>query len=383
MDIPFHKPYITEDEINEVVDTLKKGWLTMGPKTVEFENRFKEYVNCDFSVSLNSCTAALHLALSAIGLNPGDEVIIPSITFTATAEVICYFNAKPVIVDVEPETFTIDINEIEKAITNKTVAIIPVHYGGNPADLDKINEIAKMRGIKVIEDAAHSLPTLYKGKLIGSGSDAVCFSFYATKTLSTGEGGMLTTNNEEIAEISKIMRLHGISKDAWKRYQKNGSWDYNVVGAGFKYNTTDICSSLGLRQLEKVEKLWEMRIDIANRYKNNLKNFKSVFLPVEKKDCKSSWHLFPVRFDVDNLKVSRDEIINELNREGIGTSVHFIPLYRFTYYKELLKPNIEHYPVSESFFRQIVSLPIFPGMSHLEVDYISEKIIEICKKYEK
>lgn len=383
MEIPFHKPYITENEINEVVDTLRKGWLTMGPKTIEFENKFKEYLNVKHAVSLNSCTAALHLALCAIGLKKGDEVIIPSITFTATAEVICYFEAKPVIVDVEPETFTIDVKEIEKAITEKTVAIIPVHYGGNPADLDEINLLAKKHNLKVIEDAAHSLPTLYKGKLIGGLSDISCFSFYATKTLSTGEGGMLVTNNDEIAEIGKIMRLHGISKDAWKRYQKNGSWDYNVVGAGFKYNTTDINSSLGLWQLKKVEKLWKMRIEIANRYKENFKNCNLVITPIEKKDCKNSWHLFPLSFKVDKLKIGRNEIIKKLNSYGIGTSVHFIPLYRFTYYSELLNLKPEDFPVSEKFFSQIVSLPIFPGMTFDQVDYICEKVIEICKDYEK
>jgi len=383
MEIPFHRPYITEDEINEVVDTLRKGWLTMGPKTIEFENRFKDYVKCSYGISLNSCTAALHLALSAIGLKPNDEVIIPSITFTATAEVICYFNGKPVIVDVEPETFTINPDEIEKAITPKTVAIIPVHYGGHPADMDRIMEIAQKYNLKVIEDAAHSLPAYYKGKIIGSHSDAAAFSFYATKTLATGEGGMLTTNNEEIAQLSKIMRLHGISKDAWKRYQKNGSWEYNVVGAGFKYNTTDINSSLGLRQLDKVEKMWKMRIEIAKRYKANFGNCSSVFSPVETEHCKSAWHLFPLRFNTDKLSISRNKIIEKLNGFGIGTSVHFIPLYRFSFYKELLKPDINKFSVSETFFKQVVSLPIFPGMSEVEVDYVSSKVIEICKQYEK
>jgi len=383
MEIPFHKPYITNDEIEEVVDTLKKGWLTMGPKTIEFEEKFKSFVNSKYAVSLNSCTAALHLALGAMGIKPGDEVIIPAITFTATAEVICYFDAKPVIVDVEPETFTIDVKEIEKAITSKTVAIIPVHYGGHPANLDDINDLAKKYDLKVIEDAAHSLPAYYKGTIIGSHSDAVAFSFYATKTLATGEGGMLTTNNEEIAEKSKIMRLHGISKDAWKRYQKGGSWEYNVVGAGFKYNTTDINSSLGLRQLDKVEKMWQMRKDIAKRYKKNFKDCDLLFLPVENSDCQSAWHLFPLRFNIEKLSISRDRIIELLNDFGIGTSVHFIPLYRFSFYKNLLKPNLNNFKVSEMFYKQIVSLPIFPGMSEKETDYICDKVIEICKKYEK
>jgi perosamine synthetase len=383
MDIPFHKPYITKDEIDEVVDTLKKGWLTMGPKTIEFEEKFGIFVNSKYAVSLNSCTAALHLALGAIGIKPGDEVIIPSITFTATAEVVCYFGAKPVIVDVEPETFTISVKEIEKAITKKTIAIIPVHYGGHPADLDGIKQLAQKYRLKVIEDAAHSLPAYYKGVIIGSHSDAVAFSFYATKTLATGEGGMLTTNNEEIAEKSKVMRLHGISKDAWKRYQKGGSWEYNVVGAGFKYNTTDINSSLGLKQLEKVELMWQMRKNIANRYRQNLKDCSCVFLPVEKECCRSAWHLFPLRFNNKKLSVSRDRIIELLNNFGIGTSVHFIPLYRFSFYKDLLKPELNKFKVSEMFFKQVISLPIFPGMTKKEIDYICDKVLEICKKYEK
>src|SRR3989304_7015918 len=252
MKIPFHKPYITEDETSELLDTVKSGWLTMGPKTISFEKEFSCYIGSKHSIALSSCTAALHLGLKVVGIRPQEEVIIPTMTFTATAEVVCYFNAKPVLVDVERDTHNMDVSKIESAITPKTRAIIEVHYGGQPCDMDRILEIAKRYYLFVIEDAAHSLPAWYNGEKIGTIGDITCFSFYVTKPLSTGEGGMATTENDDWAERMKILRLHGISKDAWKRYSSEGSWYYEVMEAGYKYNMTDIQAAIGLLQLYKL-----------------------------------------------------------------------------------------------------------------------------------
>ncbi|OGU48076.1 MAG: UDP-4-amino-4,6-dideoxy-N-acetyl-beta-L-altrosamine transaminase, partial [Ignavibacteria bacterium GWB2_36_8] len=297
----FHKPFISEEEVNEIVDTVRSGWLSMGPKTIRFEEAFNSYIGCKKSIAVSSWTAAGHLTLEAYGIRPGDEVIVPTMTFPATAEIVCYFAAKPVIVDVDEDTLNISLKEIERAITPKTKAIIPVHYGGQPCDMDEIHDIANKHNIKVIEDAAHSLPATYKGKKVGTISDVTCFSFYATKTLSTGEGGMICTNDEEIAERCSIMRLHGINRDAWKRYTESGSWYYEVVAPGYKYNFTDLQASLGLPQLKKVDLMWQSRRDIAARYTQALKDNEFLTLHTVKGDRESSWHLFPIRLKLERL----------------------------------------------------------------------------------
>ncbi|HZW40008.1 MAG TPA: DegT/DnrJ/EryC1/StrS family aminotransferase [Ignavibacteriaceae bacterium] len=378
--ILFHKPHVTQQEIDEVVDTIKSGWWTTGPKTFKFENEFKNYIGSQFSVSANSWTAAGHLALEAIGLKAGDEVIIPSITFTATAEIICYFGAKPVIVDVQPGTLNIDPHQIEKAITKKTKAIIPVHFGGLPCDMDEILAIAKKNNLVVIEDAAHALPAKYKGKMIGNISDITCFSFYATKTLATGEGGMLTTNNKEYADRCAVMRLHGINKDAWKRYSSEGSWFYEVIAPGYKYNFTDIQASLGLVQLAKVEGLWNMRKEIAAKYTKAFKNNDLIELHEQKSDSESALHLYPIFINIDKLKIKRSEVINLLKDAGIGTSVHFIPLYRHPYYKETFNLNEKDYPVSEYYFPREISLPLWPGMTNKQINYVINSLTDILEK---
>src|SRR5215471_981599 len=244
--LPFHRALIEEDEINSVVEVLQSGWLTTGPRTLEFENKFASYVGCRNAVALNSCTAALHLALAAIGITEGDEVILPTMTFAATGEVVLYFKARPVLVDCQKGTFHLDPEQAAKAVTSRTRAILPVHHSGCPCDMDAILEIARQHGLKVIEDAAHALPSHYKDKMVGTLGDITCFSFYATKTLTTGEGGMATTDNAEIAERMRILSLHGISKDAWKRYTAQGTWRYDILEAGYKYNLTDLQAALGL-----------------------------------------------------------------------------------------------------------------------------------------
>ena len=369
--IPFHKPYITEEEINEVIDSLRSGWLTMGPKTVEFERKFKEYIfggEEGFAISFNSCTSALHLALKAIGLSEGDEVILPTNTFIATAEVVAYFNAIPVPCDIDEETHNIDVKKIEKLITKKTKAIIPVHFGGQPCDMDEILQLARAYNLKVIEDAAHALPAWYKGKKIGTIGDITCFSFYATKTLATGEGGMITTKNEEYAKKVKINRLHGIDRDAWDRYTLKGSWYYEVVENGYKYNTTDINSALGLAQLRKLEWMNEKRKQISQRYTEAFKGT-NIITPVLKPDRESSWHLYVIKVN------NRDELIENLKKDGVGTSVHFIPVHKHPYYRARYGYKDEDFPVANSIYERSVSLPIYPSLSEEEVDYIIENVL--------
>ncbi|MCS6943765.1 MAG: DegT/DnrJ/EryC1/StrS family aminotransferase [Geminocystis sp.] len=379
--IPFHKPHITEEEINEVVDSIKSGWLTMGPKTIEFEKQFKDYIFATsetpeekrFAISVNSCTAALHLALKAIGIRPGDEVIIPTNTFIATAEVVTYFGAKPVLCDIEEDTHNIDVSKIESLITPKTRAIIPVHFAGQPCDMDEILEIAEKYNLKVVEDAAHALPSKYKGKMIGTIGHITCFSFYATKTLATGEGGMATTTNEVYARIIKINRLHGIDRDAWDRYTLKGSWYYEVVDGGYKYNTTDINSALGLAQLRKIDWMRERRAQIAQQYNRAFCNT-SYITPLRiKTDRDTSWHLYVIKVN------NRDELMENLRQEGIGVSVHFIPVHMHSYYRAKYGYKNEDYPVANKVFQMSLSLPIYPQMKQEEVDYVIEKVLKYAR----
>ena len=373
MKVPFHKTHITKEEIDSVVETIKSGWITMGPKTIEFENEFKEYIGSKEAVSVNSATAALHLALKAIGLKAYDEVIVPTNTFVATAEVVTYFNAKPVLCDIDYQTHNIDVNKIEKLITSKTKAIIPVHFAGQPCDMDEIYEIAKKYNLKVIEDAAHALPSIYKGKKIGNldKTDITCFSFYATKTLATGEGGMATTNNSEYAKTIRINRLHGISKDAWDRYTSKGSWYYEVVDNGNKYNMTDINAALGLVQLKKQELLKNKRAYIAKRYNAAFKNSENIEIPFVKPDRESSWHLYVIKVP------NRNKIIEKLKVKNIGTSVHFIPIHLHPYYKDTFNYKYEDYPVANEVFEKSLSLPIYPDMSNNEIDYVIENVLKV------
>ncbi|MFZ0456147.1 MAG: DegT/DnrJ/EryC1/StrS family aminotransferase [Ignavibacteriaceae bacterium] len=381
--IPFHRPYITEDEINEVTDAVRSGWWTAGPKTLQFEHEFNSFIGTKNSVAVSSWTAAAHLALEAIGLKEGDEVIIPAITFTATAEIICYFKAKPVIVDVQRDTYNIDPVQIEKAVTKKTRAIIPVHYGGQPCDMDEIIDIAQKNNLYIIEDAAHALPSYYKGKIVGQLSDVTCFSFYATKTLATGEGGMICTDNEEVAKRCSIMRLHGINSDAWKRYSKEGSWYYEVVAPGFKYNFTDIQAGLGLAQLKKVNELQTKRKEIFDIYNNGFKDNDLLRLYRIKEDRESSYHLYPVELNLNMLTINRSRFIDELKEKGIGVSVHFIPLYRHPYYRETFNLKTEDFPVSESIYPGIITLPIWPGMKISQIEQVIDNVNSLMKKFTK
>jgi len=371
MNIPFHKTHTTDDELKEVIEAINSGWLTMGPKTIKFEEEFKSYIDVKEAVALNSATAALHLALKAIGLKRKDEVILPTTTFVATAEVVTYFDAKPVLCDIEYDTHNIDVKKIEKLITSKTKAIIPVHFSGQPCDMDELLDLAKKYNLKVIEDAAHALPSIYKGKKIGSlDSDITCFSFYATKTLSTGEGGMATTKNSEYAKNIKINRLHGISRDVWDRYS-GGNWAYDVVDNGNKYNPTDITSALGLVQLKKLEWMRDKREAIAKKYDEAFSG-KIEYLKI-KQDRRSSYHLYVIKVN------NRDELYSKLKEKGINTSVHFIPVHKLTYYKNKYDFKDSDYDIANRVFEKSLSLPIYPDLTDTEVLYIIDKVLEYAK----
>ena len=381
--IPFYKAYIGKEEIKNVVRVIKSGWHTMGPKTIEFEERFKAYTGARHAVSVNSCTAALHLALEAIGIKEGDEVLVPAITFTATAEVVCYFKAIPVLVDVERDTMNMNSRKIEEKITPKTRAIITVDFAGQPADYDEIRKIARKHKLFIIEDAAHTLPSAYEGKKVGTLADITCFSFYATKTLNTGEGGMITTDNEKWAVRMKTMRLHGMNQDAWKRYSQEGSWYYEVIGAGFKYNTTDINAALGLAQLDRLEWMWNKRMAVAKAYSKAFANFPEIITPVVRPNRRTSWHLYVLKLNLETLTIDRNAFILELNARGIGTSVHFIPVYRHPFYRDSFKLSAQNWPDSEWLFKRILSLPIFPGLTKAQVQYITSSVQEIVAKHRK
>ena len=380
--LPFSPPLIEEDEIKEVIETLKSDWITTGPKTKKFEEEFKYYFNCPSSLALNSCTAALHTALVALGIGPGDEVITTPMTFCASVNVIEQVGAKPVLVDVEPDTLNIDPLKIEKAITPRTKAILPVHYSGHPVELDAINEIARRHNLFVIEDAAHAVSAKYKGKFIGSTNNPVCFSFYATKNLTTAEGGMLT-GEPEFIEKARIVSLHGMSRDAWKRYSKEGSWYYEVVFPGFKYNMTDIQASLGLWQLKKLERFQIRRREIVKMYNEAFSNEEALELPVERPHVEHAWHLYVIRLNLNALKIGRNEFIDELNKRNIGTSVHFIPIHLHPYYRDKYGFRPEDFPVAYSNYLRVISLPLCPKLTDQDVNDVIEAVLDVVKSYKK
>ncbi|WP_286676499.1 DegT/DnrJ/EryC1/StrS family aminotransferase [Peribacillus asahii] len=369
-------PDIGEEEINEVVDSLKSGWLTTGKKTKLFEEQFAEFLGEEiYSVAVNSATAGMHLALEAIGIKSEDEVITTPYTFTATAEVIRYFGAHPVFVDIDPSTFNIDVNQIEKAITSKTKAIMPVHFAGLSCQMDEILRIAKKYNLKVIEDAAHALPTTYNGNLIGTlNSDATVFSFYATKTLATGEGGMLVTKDKNIAERCKNMRLHGINRDVFDRYTSTKpSWYYEVIAPGYKYNMTDIAASIGIQQLKKLWSFQKVRQKMATIYDNELADL-PIILPPKPINDTHSWHLYIIQLNTS--KVSRDEFISKMAENGVGCSVHFIPLHLHPYWKNTYQLHGHDFPNSLNIYNNVVSLPIYTKMT----DQDQQKVIDSIKK---
>lgn len=381
--LPFAVPHITQLEIDEVVDTLRSGWLTTGPKTKRFEREFAQRVDAPYALAVNSATAAMHLALDALGLQPGDEVIVPVYTFTATAEVVVYCGARPVFVDVDPITCNLNPQELEQHITSRTRAIMVVHIAGLPAEMDEIMAIARQHGLPVIEDAAHAFPARYRGRMIGSIGDLTAFSFYATKTLSTGEGGMLTTARPQYAERAAMMTLHGISRDAWKRYSAQGSWQYEVLQAGFKYNMTDISASLGLQQLARCEELLERRQAIARRYTEAFSRWPELETPPCPAHVEHAWHLYMLRLRLEQLTIGRDACIEMLVKNNIGTSVHFIPLHLHPFYRTTYQLSPADFPMALQAYLRTISLPIYPGMTNEDVEDVISAIEEIVSTHKK
>ena len=378
--LPFNKADIGEEEIAEVVDVLRSGWLTTGPKVREFEQEFAAMVGAKHAVAVNSCTAALHLALEAAGLREGDEVLVPTVTFAATAEVVTYFKAKPILIDCVQDTLNLDTDRIEEAITDKTKAIIPAHFAGQPCDMDQIQSIARTHGLHVIEDAAHALPARYKGKMVGGIADCTCFSFYATKSITTGEGGMVTTDNAEWAARVRMMSLHGLSRDAWNRYSAEGSWYYEILSPGFKYNLTDIAAALGLAQLKKCDRFWKTRERYATLYHEGFRDLPEIICPQAASHVQHAWHLYVIQLDLDRLRIGRNEFIHRLQQAGIGCSVHFIPLHLHPYYRDMYGYRPNDLPVSNMVFQRILSLPLYSKMTEADIDRVIDTVRNLVKE---
>jgi dTDP-4-amino-4,6-dideoxygalactose transaminase len=378
--IPFNRPEIDESEIAEVVSTLRSGWLTTGVRTAQFEKDFREYVGAKHAQAVSSCTAALHLALVALNIGPGDEVITTPLTFCATVSVIVHVGATPVLADVLPDG-NIDPASIEKRITPRTKAIIPVHLAGAPCDMDAIWKLAHKHRLFVIEDAAHAAGTEYRGHKIGSSefpSDAVCFSFYATKNLTTGEGGMITMNSKLLAERVKMLTLHGISKDAWNRYREDGSWYYEVLECGFKYNLSDLQSAVGIHQLRKLEDFTERRARYAEIYKEELSGMEEIELPESSVSGRHAWHLYAIRLNLKSLTIDRAQFIANLQRKNVGASVHFIPIPFHPFFKKWADLPENQCPQALELYPRLISLPLYPAMTEEEVRYVAGAVREIA-----
>ena len=378
--LEFSPPVIGDDEVNAVVETLRSSWITTGPKTKEFEKKFAEKFGAPAALAVNSCTAALHTALVGLGIGPGDEVITTPMTFCSTVNVIEQVGARPVLVDVEPDTLNIDPDKIEDAVTTKTKAIMPVHYSGHPVDLDAIYDIAERHNLFVVEDAAHAVSAKYKGRYIGTGGTVAAFSFYATKNMTTAEGGMLT-GTPDFVEKCRIISLHGMSRDAWNRYSKEGSWYYEVLLPGFKYNMTDIQASLGLVQLEKLESFQLRRAEIVAKYNQEFKNYDALEIPVAKAEVEHACHLYVLKLNLEALRINRNQFIEELKVRNIGTSVHFIPIHLHPYYRDKYGYKPEDFPVAFNNYQRILSLPLHAGLSDNDVQDVIAAVVEIVKKY--
>lgn len=378
--LAFAPPVIGEEEILEVVDTLRSDWITTGPKTQAFETEFAAYLNAPAALALNSCTAGLHTALAALGIGKGDEVITTPLTFTASVNVIEHVGARPVLVDVEPDTLNLDPAAVAAAVTPRTRAILPVHYAGHPADLDAVSGIALARGLQVVEDAAHALPARYRGRPIGSGPNPVAFSFYATKNITTAEGGMLT-GSPQFLERARMLSLHGMSRDAWKRYGRGGSWRYEVLAPGFKYNMTDIQAAIGRCQLRKLAAFQERRREVVRRYHEAFRDEDALELPVERPEVEHAWHLYVLRLRPAALRIGRDEVIEELTARNIGTSVHFIPIHLHPYYRNKYGYKPTAFPVALDNYERMLSLPLHARLSDDDVTDVIDAVRDIVRTH--
>jgi dTDP-4-amino-4,6-dideoxygalactose transaminase len=378
--LPFNPPLVGEEEIREVVDTLRSPWITTGPKTRKFEQEFASFVHAPGALALNSCTAAMHTALACLRLGPGDEVITTPITFTATCNVIEHVGARPVLVDVEPDTLNIDPERVAAAITSRTRALLPVHYAGHPAERDVLEALARAKGLALIEDAAHALPASFRGQMIGASPNPVAFSFYATKNLTTAEGGALTAD-PEFLDGARIMALHGMSRDAWKRYDQGGSWRYEVVAPGFKYNMTDVAAAIGLWQLRKQDRFHRRRLEIVEAYTRAFSADDALEPPVQRSYVEHAWHLYVLRIRPEVLRIGRDRFIDELTARNIGTSVHFIPIHLHPFYRKKYGYQPGDFPVAFSNFERLLSLPLHPGLTDQDVADVIEAVLDVAQTF--
>jgi len=385
--IPFHLPSIGDEEVQEVEATLRSGWLTTGPRTSQFEKDFAAYVDSAHALAVNSCTAGLHVALAALGIGKGDEVITTPLTFCSTVHTILHTGAKPVLADVGSDG-NIDPEEIERAITPRTRAILPVHLAGLACEMDAIWDIARRHGLLVVEDAAHAAGTKYAGRPIGAGraessqpaSDAIAFSFYATKNMATGEGGMVTSRNQTLAARMRMLSLHGMNRDAWDRYSERGNWYYEVTEPGFKYNLTDIQSALGIHQLRKLESFIETRAHYAGIYRRELGDVGEVELPSEKPGTRHAWHLYILRLNLGRLNIDRQGFIASLRNKGVGTSVHFIPIPLHPYFAKL-RIGERRCTYALELYPRFVSLPLYPAMTEEQVHYVAQCVKDIVAEH--
>ena len=375
--IPFFRPEIGDDDVEAVVQSLRSGWLTSGPNVAALETELAAYCGAKYVNAVNSATAAMHLCLAAWDIGPGDEVIVPVYTFVATATVAIHCGATPVFVDVRDGDANIDPERVEAAITPRTKVIVPVDFAGEPCQMDAIMDIARRRGLRVLTDAAHSVGSVYRGRPVGSISDATAFSFYATKNMTTGEGGALATDDESLSERVRRLTLHGITKDGWNRYSAGGAWRYDIAEFGFKDNLTDLAAALGRKQLARLDEFNEARTRIAQRYFANLRDEEHLILPAFDEQNHRAWHIFMVRVKNDESPVSRDEVITQLAERGIQTSVHFIPLHYFSAYQKLGRWQQGDFPVAERIFEGAISLPLFPSITDAEVDEVCYALREI------
>ncbi len=381
--LPYGLPLIEDEEFDQMREVLTSNWLSRGPKTQQFEKEFAEFVGAKFAIGLNSCTAGLHLALVALGIGPGDEVITTPYTFAATVNTILHAGATPVLVDVDPLTYNIDPDRIEARITPRTKAIVPVHYAGQACEMGRIEALARRHGLFVIEDAAHAVYTKYRERMIGSISDATVFSFYATKNLCTGEGGMITTDNPELADKLRIYSLHGMSRNAWNRYTAAGSWFYEIEFPGFKYNMTDLQAGLGLAQLHKLERMQRIRTEYAERYQEAFSGYPELIVPYEDKRNRHAWHLYVIRIREELLTIDRAQFIEALKEENIGSSVHFIPVHLHPYYREHFNYRPGDFPVAEAIYQGLISLPLYPKMSPEDVGDVITAVTGIVERHRK
>jgi dTDP-4-amino-4,6-dideoxygalactose transaminase len=381
VDLPFHKSWLEEEEHREVEDTLKSGWLTTGPKVQKFEEAFRDYIGCKHAVALNSCTAGLNLALALQNFSEGDEVITTPMTFPATANVILLQGLKPVFADIEPGTLTIDPQKIEAVITPRTRAIIPVHFAGHPCDMTLIQELADKHKLVIIEDAAHALESEYKGQKIGNMGNATAFSFYANKNITTGEGGMLVTNNDALAENIRIMRLQGISRDAWKRFGKSGFAHWEQTLAGHKCNMTDLNASLGLHQIKKIERFMILRKKYVSMYDNAFADVPELETLAVRDYVISAHHIYIIALQLERFTLDRDGFLDAIQSAGIGVAVHYVALHLQPYYVKNFNTNPQDYPIASNYSERVISLPLYPKMSFADVEQVIGTVKDLVKKF--